>query len=76
VAIASSKAIPYGRKFLVPSASRLSTLIDQKVLGDEARYIRDRELKLAEERRAKLEQILSLEDSHAEKAELLELLGA
>jgi len=58
------------------SAVRLfSTLLEGKERSDEARYIRNLEAQRQAEIRAKLEQILALEDGHHEKAALEGLLG-
>lgn len=51
-----------------------STLLDKKELGEEVKFIRGQEAKRKEEIRAKMEEILALEDSNEQKVELLEML--
>lgn len=53
---------------------KFSTLLDKKELGEEAKFIRSQEAKRKEEIRAKMEQILALEDTHEQKVELMEML--
>ena len=52
-----------------------STLVEQKGLGEEARFIREQEIKRKEEMKANLDRILSRNDDDDEKAKLLEILG-
>lgn len=51
-----------------------STLLDKKELGEEVKYIRSQESKRKEEIRAKMEEILALEDSNEQKVELIGIL--
>lgn len=51
-----------------------STLLDKKELGEEVKFIRGQEARRKEEIRAKMEEILALEDSNEQKVELLEML--
>ncbi len=56
-------------------ARQFSSVMDLKERGDETKYIRDIEHRRKEEMRANLERIMALEDTHEEKAGLVELLG-
>lgn len=58
-----------------PVARNMSTLLEGREKTDEARYIRKAEEERAAEVRKNLERIMALEDSHVEKAQLVELLG-
>ncbi len=60
------------RRTAVPS---FSTLLDKKELAEETKYIRSLEAKRQEEVRQNLEKILALDDSHADKQQLIGLLG-
>lgn len=60
------------RRAAVPS---FSTLLDKKELAEETKYIRSLEAKRQEEVRQNLEKILALDDSHADKQQLIGLLG-
>lgn len=57
-----------------PVVRNMSTLLEGREKTDEARYIRSAEQARAEEIRKNLERIMALEDSHQEKAQLVELL--
>lgn len=58
-----------------PAVRNMSTLLEGREKTDEARYIRRAEEERAAELRRNLERIMALEDSHAEKAQLVEILG-
>ena len=53
----------------------MSTFADRE-RGEETKYIREQENRRKEEMRAKMEAILALEDHHADKQELVAVLGA
>ena len=62
----------------LPSASRFcfSTLVEQKGLGEEAKFIREQEIRRKEELQANLEKIMAHADSDEEvKAQLQSILG-
>ena len=61
-----------------PAAARFcfSTLVEQKGMGEEAKYIKELELKRKEELQANLEKIMAHADSDEEvKAQLQSILG-
>lgn len=66
------KTVAPRRAAAVPS---FSTLLDKKELAEETKYIRSLEAKRQEEVRQNLEKILALDDSHADKQQLIGLLG-
>ena len=57
-----------------PAKFSFSTFQDREK-GEEAKYIRAEEEKLRASRRAEMERILALEDHHAEKQNLVGILG-
>lgn len=65
------KTVAPRRAAAVPS---FSTLLDKKELAEETKYIRSLEAKRQEEVRQNLEKILALDDSHADKQQLIGLL--
>jgi hypothetical protein len=52
-----------------------SSILESREMGEETRYIRSMEAQKKAEIRANIERILALEDGHAEKADLEQLLG-
>lgn len=52
-----------------------SSVLETREIGEEAKYIRTMEAQRKAELRAKIDRILALEDGHAEKAGLEQLLG-
>lgn len=77
-----SRAVLQGTKMSVSAVKgpsrevrQFSTLLEGKERSDEARYIRNLESQRQAEIRAKVEQILALEDGHHEKEALEDLLG-
>ena len=52
-----------------------STILETREIGEEARYIRNIEAQNKAEIRANIERILALEDGHAEKTDLVQMLG-
>ncbi len=62
--------------FKAPAMTRcMSSVIERKEHADEARYIREIESRRQAEIRANLERIMALDDSHEDKAVLVDLLG-
>lgn len=62
--------------FKAPMMTRsMSSIIEGKEHAEEARYIRNLEATRKAEIRANLERIMALEDSHEDKAAIVELLG-
>lgn len=79
------KLIPSGASRLVQRSTRsivnpnltraFSSTLNEKEKGDESRYFKEQDAALKAQLKAKLDAILELEDSHEQKAEVLELLS-
>ena len=60
--------------FILGYRQSFSTILEKKELSEEAKFIRNQEAKRKEEIRAKMEQILALEDGNEQKVELIGIL--
>ncbi len=58
-----------------PIQRSFSSILETREMGEEARYIRTQEHQRQAEIRANIERILALEEGHAEKTELVQMLG-
>jgi hypothetical protein len=74
--VLSRGAVEFSRKSRCAPAQRsFSTMFDSREHQEEARYIRNMEAERQAAIRKNVDRILSLEDGHKEKEELVGLLG-
>lgn len=77
--VVGSSAVQFARASRSTSAKvavrSFSSVLESREMGEEARYIRSMEAQRQAQMRANIERILALEDGHAEKVDLEQLLG-